>query len=107
VSYLDLVVANARSVMDNIIVYMETGSSSVSQGNKRVKYSESVPLSEQDISEQDISEQGESKVSQDISEVSESESEVNQDESEVSEDKSKYLEDRRIDMVRFNRYIEK
>ena len=43
-SYLDIVVANARSVMNNITVYMNTDS-------------ESVPLSEQDIPEQDISEQ--------------------------------------------------
>lgn len=62
VSYLDLVVANARSVMNNIIVYINTDS-------------ESVPLSEQDISEQEA----EAKVSQDISEVAENKSEVTQD----------------------------
>ena len=87
--------------MDNIIVYIETGSSSVSEGKKPVKDSESAPLSEQDIPGLDISEQeAEPRVSQDISEDSESESEVTKDEAQT-------LEDKRIDMVRFNRYIVK
>lgn len=46
-SYLDLVVANAKSAMSNIVLYMNTGSSSVSEGKKPVKVSESVPLSKQ------------------------------------------------------------
>ena len=49
-SYLDLVVANAKSAMSNIVVYMNTGSSSVSEGKKPVKASELVPLSKEDKS---------------------------------------------------------
>lgn len=49
-SYLDLVVANAKSAMSNIVLYMNTGSSSVSEGKKPVKVSEPVPLSKEDKS---------------------------------------------------------
>jgi hypothetical protein len=103
-SYLDQVLANASSVTDNIIVYMNTGSSSVSEGKKPVKDSESVPLSEQDISEQDKSD-----VNQDISE--QDESDVNQDIDEIalkrnvpqdSKYKNSNLEDRFMDMTANN-----
>lgn len=52
-SYLDLVVANAKSAMGNLVIYMNTGSSSVSEGKKPVKVSESVPLSKQAKAKQD------------------------------------------------------
>lgn len=67
-SYLDLVFANAHSAMNNIVVHMNTGSSSVSEGKKPVKNSESVSSSEQ--GESVSSSEEESKFKQDRADAS-------------------------------------